>query len=183
MTSRRVADVDTLLSQTVTRCRYSKVVRIRALMGCSDPLVAPPTQPGSTVDPDDFITIDITTSWLGGDVPRRGNADILNGAVLAFFHATEGAPVMLAPVRSALIIFKTIAHHSSNTDRDGQQDNDRVHLGDWTNWCVSFGCQTPDCFSTWIFYRPLTPACRPLSQVRPKGARWSVPRSASCGPT
>lgn len=79
---------------SVTRCRYSRVSRIRKLLGCSSPPVAP--NASQFVYDSDYLELQITTSWIGGPTSSRDKA---RGAVLAFFHATAGAsPVRLLQV-------------------------------------------------------------------------------------
>lgn len=74
---------------SVTRCRYSRISRIRRLLGC----IAPPTPADANlyVLDDDFIELNITTSWIGGlSRGKKRAGGIPKGAVLAFFHATGG---------------------------------------------------------------------------------------------
>ncbi|KAL8276219.1 hypothetical protein RQP46_011380 [Phenoliferia psychrophenolica] len=68
---------------SVTRCRYSRVSRIRKLLGCADPPVAP--NASQYAYDADYLELQITTSWIGGPASSKDHA---RGAVLAFFHAT-----------------------------------------------------------------------------------------------
>ena len=68
-----------------TRCRYSRVSRIRKLLGCANPPLAP-NAAQYAVD-EDYLEVQITTSWIGGPAAK----DQARGAVLAFFHAATGA--------------------------------------------------------------------------------------------
>ncbi|KAM0791790.1 hypothetical protein ACM66B_004053 [Microbotryomycetes sp. NB124-2] len=94
---------------SITRCRYSRLPRIRRLLGCSSPETDPDA--AKYVSDDLFLPLAITTSWIGGgDVQHDAHSGVqLKGAVLAFFHATE--------------------------DKDEEKDNDEVSPSSWTNWC------------------------------------------------
>ncbi|BGP19118.1 hypothetical protein JCM10213_005641 [Rhodosporidiobolus nylandii] len=92
---------------SVTRCRYSRVVRLLRDLGCQRP-PQPPDAKIYAID-DEYLTLDLTTSWIAGDRKGKGKGTGLNGAVLAFFHATKDV----------------------NPDRD----NDAQHRTGWTNWC------------------------------------------------
>ncbi|SCV73548.1 BQ2448_7474 [Microbotryum intermedium] len=94
---------------SVTRCRYSRVPRIRKMLGATEPETDPEAK--LIAYDSEYISIDITTSWIGGGETGlgSGNGDELRGAVLAFFHAT--------------------------TDKDEARDNDESHRSHWSNWC------------------------------------------------
>ncbi|KAM0752942.1 hypothetical protein T439DRAFT_354408 [Meredithblackwellia eburnea MCA 4105] len=68
---------------SVTRCRYSRLSRIRRLLGCESPYIPP--NASQYVYDSDYIELQITTSWIGGPSTKER----ARGAVLAFFHATE----------------------------------------------------------------------------------------------
>ncbi|KAK4055054.1 hypothetical protein OIO90_003395 [Microbotryomycetes sp. JL221] len=94
---------------SITRCRYSRLPRIRRIFGC----VSPETDPDASlyVSDEHFLPLAITTSWIGGGgIEQDAQTGLqLKGAVLAFFHATE--------------------------DKDEQKDNDESSPSAWTNWC------------------------------------------------
>ncbi|GAA5825820.1 hypothetical protein JCM11251_000014 [Rhodosporidiobolus azoricus] len=95
---------------SVTRLRYSRLIRILRNLGCA----APPSPPdGHTYAIDkEWLNLDVTTSWIAGDRKGKGKAGGeggKGGAVLAFFHATE--------------------------DKDEVSDNDSQNRTEWTNWC------------------------------------------------
>lgn len=81
----------------VHRVRYSRVPRIRRLLGCAAPETDP--EANSYVYDSEYLKLLITTSWIGGgDANAKfGQDGQLNGAVLAFFHATEGERVGADP--------------------------------------------------------------------------------------
>ncbi|KAI5478202.1 GATA-binding transcription factor [Pseudohyphozyma bogoriensis] len=72
---------------SVTTCRYSRISRIRKLMGAQNPYV-PPEASQYSID-DEYIALKITTSWIG---PPAAPGTKGKGAVLAFFHAVEDIP-------------------------------------------------------------------------------------------
>ncbi|BGP42610.1 hypothetical protein JCM10449v2_006622 [Rhodotorula kratochvilovae] len=91
---------------SVTRCRYSRLTSILRRLGCQQP-PSPPDAEVYTLD-DDYLNLDITTSWIAGDRKGKGREG-QQGAVLAFFHVTA--------------------------DKDPVQDNDSEHRTEWSNWC------------------------------------------------
>ncbi|SGZ01720.1 BQ5605_C033g11162 [Microbotryum silenes-dioicae] len=94
---------------SVTRCRYSRVPRIRQMLGATEPETDPEAK--LIAYDSEYLSIDITTSWIGGGETGfgSGNGDELRGAVLAFFHATA--------------------------DKDEARDNDESRRSHWSNWC------------------------------------------------
>ncbi|KAK4050689.1 hypothetical protein OIV83_003415 [Microbotryomycetes sp. JL201] len=101
---------------SITRCRYSRLPRIRRLLGCSSPETDPDA--AKYVSDDLFLPLAITTSWIGGgNVQHDASSGMqLKGAVLAFFHATEGK-------------------RSLFSNKDEEKDNDEASPSSWTNWC------------------------------------------------
>lgn len=92
---RRCRSSLTLAIPYMHRCRYSRLPRIRKLLGCPEP----PRDPDSrlVVEDDEWLTVKITTSWIGGaESGSPGQGGNLDGTVLAFFHATEGERELLA---------------------------------------------------------------------------------------
>ncbi|GAA5891597.1 hypothetical protein JCM6882_004523 [Rhodosporidiobolus microsporus] len=104
---------------SVTRLRYSRMVRVLRNLGCPTP-PSPPDASVYAID-SEWLNLDLTTSWIAGDRRRRGGAgggkgkgkgkgrEGKGGAVLAFFHASE--------------------------DKDAVSDNDSQNRTEWTNWC------------------------------------------------
>ncbi|GAA5864226.1 hypothetical protein JCM8547_001299 [Rhodosporidiobolus lusitaniae] len=94
---------------SVTRCRYSRVVRVLRDLGHPQP--PQPADAKIYAIDDEYLNLDLTTSWIAGDRKGKGKdgEEGLKGAVLAFFHAT--------------------------TDKDSGADNDAQRRSDWTNWC------------------------------------------------
>ncbi|GAA5869085.1 hypothetical protein JCM1840_000463 [Sporobolomyces johnsonii] len=95
---------------SVTRLRYSRVVRVMRSFGCTEP----PRLPDASIYAidDDYLSLDLTTSWIAGNGTGKGKdraGPTSQGAVLAFFHAVE--------------------------DKDHVKNNDPHEHGDWTNWC------------------------------------------------
>ena len=107
------------LCGSVTQCRYARVATIRQQLGCADPYWAPEAAIYALRDNQDYLALQVTTSWiglsnsastspgLGGGAAERGTPK--GGAVLAFFHAC--------------------------TDFDPVQDNDPTKRLEWSNWC------------------------------------------------
>ncbi|GAA5968126.1 hypothetical protein JCM3765_005858, partial [Sporobolomyces pararoseus] len=113
----RIAGVETAgVFGSVTRLRYSRLVGILRKLGCPDV----PTLPDAdkyALD-EDYLNLDLTTSWIAGNGITRGTGsdggsggggNLGNGAVLAFFHVVG--------------------------DKDHVKNNDQFERGDWTNWC------------------------------------------------
>ncbi|GAA6039317.1 hypothetical protein JCM8097_003262 [Rhodosporidiobolus ruineniae] len=92
---------------SVTRLRYSRLVRVLRLLGDAHP-PSPPDAHTYAID-GDYLNLDLTTSWIAGDRKGKGKGKIPNGAVLAFFHAAE--------------------------DKDAVRDNDVSNRTGWSNWC------------------------------------------------
>ncbi|GAA6007102.1 hypothetical protein JCM10207_001508 [Rhodosporidiobolus poonsookiae] len=92
---------------SVTRCRYSRLVRVLRDLGCPQP-PSPPDAKIYAID-EQYLNLDLTTSWIAGDRKGKGKGKPLQGAVLAFFHAS--------------------------TDKDAVGDNDSRRRTDWSNWC------------------------------------------------
>ncbi|GAA5988752.1 hypothetical protein JCM10908_006156 [Rhodotorula pacifica] len=98
---------------SVTRCRFSRIIRLMRKLG--HPNVPQVPEGALYAIDDDWLDLDVTTSWIAGDCSGKGKgkgktADGRTpGAVLAFFHVSN--------------------------DKDPVQDND-VHVRNgWSNWC------------------------------------------------
>ncbi|BGO94347.1 hypothetical protein NBRC10512_002795 [Rhodotorula toruloides] len=92
---------------SVTRCRYSRLTRIMRELGCPHP-PSPPDAALYAID-DDYLNLEVTTSWIAGDRKGKGKEGLPNGAVLAFWHVA--------------------------TDKDPAHDSDPQHRTEWSNWC------------------------------------------------
>ena len=106
------------LHGSVTQCRYARVATIRQRLGCEDPYWAPEAAIYALSDNQDYLALQVTTSWIGlsnsainpnQPPPPGGKPPPKGGAVLAFFHAC--------------------------TDFDPVQDNDPTKRLEWSNWC------------------------------------------------
>ncbi|GAB1525103.1 hypothetical protein RhiTH_008260 [Rhizoctonia solani] len=114
---RNVLDSRTLHG-SVTRVRYARLSRIRAILGCNAPDPFPDADL-VTVD-DHYIACDVVINWVSDNV------------VLCFLHAIVGKTTVLATLRSM-----HIAHATRETIRldKGKADNDELNKTHWTNWC------------------------------------------------
>ncbi|KAK4703233.1 hypothetical protein P7C70_g2988, partial [Phenoliferia sp. Uapishka_3] len=110
---------------SVTRCRQSRVSRIRRQLGCTDPVV--PGNASEYVFDADYLEVQITTSWIGSPTKDKGN-----GLVLGFFHVTAGTP-------SYIVRFVRLPKSNSisppKTDIDATMDANQQNPSGWTNWC------------------------------------------------
>lgn len=100
--------------------------------GCTEP----PRLPDASVYAidDDYLSLDLTTSWIAGNGTGKGKdraGPTSQGAVLAFFHAVEGALSRWFPCVSMSRIEPSREH----ADKDRVKNNDPLVHGDWTNWC------------------------------------------------
>ncbi|GAA5828963.1 hypothetical protein JCM3766R1_003883 [Sporobolomyces carnicolor] len=148
----RIAGVETAgVFGSVTRLRYSRLVGILRKLGCLEV----PTLPDAdkyALD-EDYLNLDLTTSWIAGNGIARGNAaedgpfgQWGHGAVLAFFHVIG--------------------------DKDHIKNNDQFDRGDWTNWC---GVQVDE-------HRYFTPSrCQALVAVLERITSSSSRPSTACG--
>ncbi|KAG0661069.1 hypothetical protein C6P46_004176 [Rhodotorula mucilaginosa] len=96
---------------SVTRCRFSRIIRMMRNLG--HPNVPKVPEAALYAIDDDWLDLDVTTSWIAGDCSAKGKGKTADGrtpgAVLAFFHVSN--------------------------DKDPVQDND-VHVRNgWSNWC------------------------------------------------
>lgn len=58
-------------------------------LGCPHP-PSPPDAALYAID-DDYLNLEVTTSWIAGDRKGKGKEGLPNGAVLAFWHVATGA--------------------------------------------------------------------------------------------
>lgn len=102
-----------LLVSLRRRLRYSRLVGILRKLGCLDVPNLPDADKYALDE--DYLNLDLTTSWIAGNGITRGNGvdiglgELGQGAVLAFFHVVG--------------------------DKDHVKNNDLLDRGDWTNWC------------------------------------------------
>lgn len=96
----------------IRRCRFSRITRMMRNLGHPNVPEVPEAQ-YYAID-DDWLDVDLTTSWIAGDCSpeggdRREGDGPTPGAVLAFFHVSN--------------------------DKDPVQDNDEHVRNGWSNWC------------------------------------------------
>ncbi|KAG8680877.1 hypothetical protein FRC08_015986, partial [Ceratobasidium sp. 394] len=113
---RNVLDSRTLHG-SVTRVRYARLSRIRAILGCAAPEPFPDAH--IVTEDEHYIACDVVINWVSDNV------------VLCFLHAiigTDTSPATLSPSNTSGTMHET-------TPDKGKADNDELHKTEWTNWC------------------------------------------------
>ncbi|KAG9122328.1 hypothetical protein FRC07_001357 [Ceratobasidium sp. 392] len=113
---RNVLDSRTLHG-SVTRVRFARLSRIRAILGCA----APEPFPDAHIVTEDerYIACDVVINWVSDNV------------VLCFLHAIIGTNTSLATLSPS----NTSGTMRETTPDKGKADNDENNKSEWTNWC------------------------------------------------